>query len=220
MTTNPYWDEVGAGLLEFKQIEAAYYAGNKCTIEAYMERHMQLYRARDTTVHRYAWAVPDPASLAFVVEHAGLRLVEIGAGNGYWAWLLAQCGVDVAAFDELPPDQEINHYFCQRKEPYGEFIEELAKTWHPVQRGGPEMLSQHTDRTLFLCWPPYETDMAAQCLDAYRGQRLISIGEPSGGCTGDETFFKALESQWNEVASHAIVQWPGIHDEIVVYERT
>ncbi len=61
--------------------------------------------------------------------------------------------------------------------------------------------------------------MAFECLQAYQGKRLVYIGEQSGGCNATDEFFDRLEQEWEEVASHRIIQWSGLHDYIVVYER-
>ena len=43
----------------------------------------------------------------------------------------------------------------------------------------------HRERTLVLCWPPYDDDAASYAvLRAYRGDTLIYIGEPDEGATG------------------------------------
>jgi hypothetical protein len=61
--------------------------------------------------------------------------------------------------------------------------------------------------------------MATECLNAYRGDRFVYIGEDCGGCTGDKEFFEILEQQWEEIEDHNIKQWQGVHDRIVVYQR-
>lgn len=40
-----------------------------------------------------------------------------------------------------------------------------------------------------------------------------------GGCTADDEFHDALEQEWEEVASHRLIQWEYIHDWVYVYER-
>lgn len=157
--------------------------------------------------------------MLFVAEHLGMKAVEMGAGMGYYAYQVAQLGVDIVCYDIAPPDTVTdNHFHSPRKSHDDDFTGETVKTWHPILHGTPEMLQHHADRTLFLCWPPM-SDMAAQCLEHYAGNTLVYIGEGDGGCTADETFFEMLEEGWHEVASHKPLQWDGIHDYIDVYER-
>ena len=188
-------------------------------------------RSRHEMCERYAWAIADPVSVAFVVEHAGPRVVEVGAGLGYWAWQLAQRGLDVLAYDRHPPDTRPNHYHSPERTEDGE-PKGLRPTWHPVlQAADADASAVHPDRTLILCWPPYAAPMAADTLAAYTGDRLIYIGEGPGGCTGDDRFHRMLgfagwdedepnpAAGWREVAEHVPVQWWGIHDRITVYDR-
>jgi len=159
---------------------------------------------RGEMVAQYAWAVPTDQAIDVLVRHS--PVVEIGAGTGYWASLAAAAGCDIICYDITPPGgPEPN---CYRH----------AIQYHLVEQGGPEMASQHPDRTLFLCWPPYATSMAAQCLEHYMGNRLILVGEGWGGCTGDDRFFELLDG-WNETFDLDIPRWDGIHDYLRVFER-
>ncbi len=174
---------------------------------------------RNELCGKYTWAIPDPDSLAFVAHWLSPQGVEMGAGSGYWAWQLTQLGVDMFAYDETPPQLKTgNHWHSPRTGPYGELLNETRSIFFSVQEGKPDILSQHTDRTLFLSWPPM-SDMASDCLKTYQGKRLVYIGEDDGGCTADDAFFAQLTEDWVEVASHRPIQWWAIHDWITVYER-
>jgi hypothetical protein len=135
----------------------------------------------------YAYAVPTSAALRLAAEHA--PLLEVGAGTGYWAWLLSQMHVDVVAYDREPPDGTYrNPYF------------EGGHTWTEVREGGPEIVHEHLGRTLFLCWPPPETPMAAQCLAAFQGDVVLYAGDWRATC-GTPAFFDALEASFTQVAA-------------------
>jgi hypothetical protein len=209
MTINPFWDEARE-IIEAK---------DHMHINKYVEKYGNFWELRDRYCRRYAWAVPDPASLSFVAQWLGPRAIEIGAGTGYWAWQLSQLGVDILAYDDTPPDKEPNAYFYSHGQLRSKRIDQLAHTWYPVKKRGPDVLQRHKDRTLFLCWPPYKKPMASQCLKAYQGNRLVYIGEDKGGCTGDKAFFNLLAEQWRETTSHAISSWFGINDYVTVYDR-
>lgn len=214
---NPYWDEV-APLFTLPPMPY----GTPLSGPAWrrrMDAEMKQMRARDDFVRRYAWAVPDPASLDFVAQWLGEKAIEIGAGTGYWAWQLTQRGVDIIAVDSAPPDRVDNGYVASRDEVSGKVIPRIKATYHEIVEGTYELLPSAPSRTLFLCWPPCADDMAYQCLLSFRGSRLVYIGEGNGGCNGDAAFFEELEKSWREVAAHRIVQWYGINDYITVYER-
>lgn len=199
---NPYWEEARDALV-----------GDEYDYQFIIKSA----EARERCCRMYAWAIPDPASLAFVARHLGTRAIELGAGTGYWAWQLSHLGVDILAYDKFPPDTIPNAYFAPNFK--GEEPQGLVTTWYPVQQGEPEVLAEHPDRTLFLCWPPYGGSLAHECLQVYRGDRVIFIGEGCGGCTGDDDFFALLDKEWQEIAAHPIQQWRHIHDGITVYER-
>lgn len=227
---NPFWQIVRE--LPGEHITAQYHGG-RWEPDSHPLPPSKAPSRRDL-VKRFAWAITDPAAVAFVAKHCGPRAVEVGAGLGYWAWQLTQRGVDVIAYDEHPPDTRPNHYHAP--EFVGDEPKGLVPTWHPVlQAKDADASAIHSDRTLLLCWPPYAESMAADTLRAYRGNRLIYIGEGEGGCTGDEDFHRMLgfrgwdsddwgepdpDAEWVEIAEHTPVQWWGIHDRITVYQRS
>jgi hypothetical protein len=159
---------------------------------------------------RYAWTITDPATVDFVIRHAGPRLVDPLAGTGYWAWLLSQAGVDVVAYDQHPPT-----------------VDSESNRWHrnvaahcPVMQGDAvDTVTVHGDRTLLLAWPPCASPLGADVLRAYAGPRVIYIGEGQFGCCGDDAMFDLLARDWVEVADHVPVQWDGLHDVVRVYHR-
>lgn len=164
---------------------------------------------RRDMVSRFSWTITDPATVAFVTEHSGGRLVDPMAGSGWWARLLYAAGVDVHAVDLLPAHWGDNPYHKAG-----------ISHMHVRQGDAVETASRFGwDRTLLLSWPPYDEPIGAETLAAYTGQRVIYIGEGWGGCCGSDRMFELLEVGWNEVAQHRPVQWWGMHDYVTVYER-
>lgn len=198
---NPYWDIVRRLPLD---------TGMSWTSEIAVDgwRPMpagELVVYRHMLTPAYAWAIPSPDDIGWITTLLdGRGVVEIGAGTGYWAWQLAQAGVDVAAYDAKPGG---NHY-CSPVQ------------YHPVQEGGPRKASQHPDRALLLCWPPYDTAMATETLRAYTGDLLIYVGE-YGGCNADDDFFELLDSDWQSLGgSTRHVTYAGIHCRLDAYQRS
>jgi hypothetical protein len=251
LSVNPFWDLVrtlpdGGMGFDDRWRPTAY--GMVATADGGYDRDASLPNRRDLT-RQFAWAIPSPDTLAWIVKQLdGRPVVEVGAGTGYWAWQLHQLGVDVVAFDSHPPDQVPNwfhsqhakvwHVFTQAdqdkmNERYGPLMEawEYWKKRPEGERNGWEVffpvamadalaVPSFPDRVLFLCWPPYSNEMATDALNTYAGDTLVFIGEGEGGCTGDDSFFKVLEERWAEVAMFAEhVQWDGLHDNVWVYSR-
>jgi hypothetical protein len=157
----------------------------------------------------YSWTVSDPDTVEFVARHCGPRVLDPLAGTGYWAGLLAACGVDVIATDQHPPAQGGN-------------VWHTAGTQHyPVGRAEAlDSAAQHGQgRTLLLSWPPYDSPIGTRLLGTRPWQRVVWMGE-RWGCCGDDELFQTLERDWTTVAEHQPVQWRGLHDVVAVYELT
>lgn len=148
---NPYLDEFESMMPEWR-VPPHF---RKLTMERYM--------ARQRMVARYAWAIPTTDAIELLLRFT--PLIEMGAGTGYWAWLVRQAGGDILAFDRYPPPDRRNRWHA------GE------PRWTEVLPGGPRRLTRHPGRTLMLCWPPQDDPMAEQCLQVYEGQTLVYIGE-------------------------------------------
>ena len=155
---------------------------------------------RDEYVKKYAWAVPDHQALGVISQYS--PLIEIGAGTGYWGYLLNRLGVDILCFDKEPHH---NHYSDHQ--------------WFIVKEGTPEILSNYPDRNLFLCWPPYDDRMAYECLKNFKGKYFIYIGEGEGGCNGTTLFFKRLYRTFKELRFIPIPHWYGLHDGLSIHKR-
>jgi hypothetical protein len=167
------------------------------------------YNARDKAVKKYAWAIPNDEAIAECVKFS--PLIEIGAGLGYWAKLISEAGGDIIAFDAWV--MRSGPCFKRNK------ITKQEGLWFDVEYGNEHWVKDHPDRTLFLCWPPYNTSMALNCLTHYRGNDLIYVGESWGGCCGCEEFGDKLKNEWKVVKNITIPQWDGLHDFFCVYER-
>lgn len=176
-TWNPYLDEARPLLSQWQGLEA-----------------------RRALVQKYAWAIPNEHALEVLAKHA--PIVEIGAGNGYWARCLRERGVTVQAYDKKPYR---NEYVCNR--------------WTAVAPGRARKAKQFSDHTLFLCWPPYRESFAADCLRLYQGDTVIVVGESDGGCTANAEFFDMLDKGFRHTDTIDIPRWFGINDYLRVYER-
>ncbi len=163
------------------------------------------YDRRVGCVRRYAFAIPTDAALATLARYA--PIVELGAGTGYWAFLLRSRGADCVAYDLAPPDRMSNPNRFR------------SLTWTYVEPGDVDKLGAHPDRALFLCWPSYREPFATRALTAYTGTTLLYIGEPAGGHTADDAFFAQLAGEWRSVEQLALPNWPGTQDALTVYRR-
>ena len=162
------------------------------------------FSQRRSFVAAYAWAVP---TLAVLKRIAALGpLLEVGAGNGYWASELARLGVDIIATDARADGWQ------HSPEPH-----------HPVRTmGAVEAVAElGRGRALMMVWPSYDESWAHDALVAHEnagGHALVYVGEGPGGCTADEAFHKRLETHW-DCEDLDLPQWYGIHDYCSIATR-
>lgn len=185
-------------------------------------------------LHRsFGFGIPDDAVLDAVVDAAPpAGVVEIGAGSGYWARLLAARGVDVVAYDLHPPPSPENKNFGG------------VEPWHPVLQGDETAVARHPDRLLLLVWPTADEDWPAEALSRFHaagGRQVAYVGGSHGGPTGDDRFHRLLGSlehclacdlgvanaacvcsvrpQWHLVTALPAPRWRGDDDELRIYGR-
>src|SRR5580700_1024497 len=160
---NPYFDEWHAQLPQQRQREGTI---QEVLVRRQIDQLAPLLNHRKPYQSRYSYAIPNREALSTISELA--PLVEIGAGTGYWAWLLRQMGVDIVCYDASPPSSDsARNQFHPR-----------SRCWTEVLQGDETKLDQHADRTLFLCWPPVRDPMGHRVLDRYKGDIFVGVFEP------------------------------------------
>lgn len=177
----------------------------------YMAAFRQQREMRYGLTNKYAWAVPNQEALATIAAEG--RVVEAGAGSGYWASLLRSMKTDVVAFDQHGTDLAANHF--HKGSP--------VKAWTDIAKGDASAVRPHGDRSLFMSFPPHDEPFAYDVLKNYRGNRFVYVGEGPGGVTGDDKFFNLLAKRWKEERTVAIPNWEAsdgfLRDALTVYVR-
>jgi len=170
---------------------------------------LDLRERRRELAARFSWAIPTEEALGVLARYA--PLVEGGAGMGYWTALLQARGVDAVAYDLSPPGGLAPNAYHTRS----------RKPWTRLHHGSSvTAVRRHRDRTLVLCWPPYEDDAASYAaLRAYRGEVAIYIGEAGDGATGSVRFHRELDLNWTLVEQIDLPHWPRLRDRLMVYRR-
>jgi hypothetical protein len=153
---------------------------------------------RTELVNTYSWAIPTTDAITAIADFSDRRVIDFGAGSGYWAHLLAERGVDVVAVDD---------WSWGRPE----------HTWHPVETGSFERLASATDRALLMVWPP-RNEMPLKALREWRGDHLIYVGEILRG-NGTIRFFDVLDREWVLVRRIDIPQWWNRSDAVYLLAR-
>lgn len=145
----------------------------------------------------YAWAIPTLEAVQLIAQYD--PIIEVGAGTGYWAWMLQQLGLSVECYDNYSSHVRTHGF------------------WYRVHRGSWE--KAYSRKNLFLCWPPYDNSFGYRALKCHRGEYVIYIGEGYGGCTGCYNFHDLLSESYRQVNTCKIPQWYGLHDYLSVWKR-
>lgn len=161
---------------------------------------------------KYSYSVLSKQILDLIAAHG--PLVELGAGNGYNAWLLQQMGVETIALDAFPVEEGKNWFFSTS-------IVGLpttnGKSWTRIEKGDSSSVVNYTDYTLLMCWPPQNT-MAFKALSEYKGQKIIVIGEKT--CCASKAFYKKIAKEWKLLHTGLTGSWDANHKEYLeIYSR-
>ncbi len=162
------------------------------------ERSATQFDSRRTFVADYAWAVPTREAVKCICDFVGERtLLEVCAGQGLWASLIALEGTAVVATDG-----------------------QLSAGAHfPVEPGeGSAAVRCHAEcRALLVCWPPFKDSCAFHALSAFSGDRVVYVGDVR--FTAEARFHSLLDSSWQLTDQIALPSWPGTADFAFFYER-
>ena len=193
--TNPY-------LMEFQKVDAV-----AKFFEAVARGDEGWQHRTDADQHRhrlwrtFAYAVPTGEALELLARYA--PILEIGAGSGYWASLLRQGGVEVAAFDKFAIAD--NEYFDGN-----------SPTYTKVERGSDNVVRKYPGHTLFLCCPPPNHKLALNCLNQFCGKHVAIVGDVSYCATVE--FYQQL-ADWDFEAEVILPRFPGYDDSLTIYTR-
>lgn len=167
--------------------------------------HAEWADVRSSAIYAFSYSIP---SFEVLDELANLGpVVEMGAGSGYWAWMLSQQGVMIECFDSESHLQ--------------------SPKWFDVKKGDPTDLSRFKNSTLLMVWPPSDSTFSESCLDHYPGQNLVYVGNLSD--TGPESnalpktatpaFHKRLLENFRLVKTIELPHWPGFKDHAYFFRR-
>ena len=168
---------------------------------------------REAFRRTYAYAVPSQEAIQRIIAFADGPIVEIGAGRGLWAHLIQLAGGEVRPTDMAVEGRNMlrdNHYAHLRE----------GEAWTHIERMDAVTAAANApEPTLMTVWPAYEDEWAYRALLAFRGARVVYVGEGYGGCTADDAFHNELGSIWELADEVSIPQWDCLHDSLFLYSR-
>lgn len=170
-------------------MENPYYEQFKLVEETNSHKGQQWFGDRQRLVEHYGWAIPSEKVIKYMAECFD-DIADVGAGEGYWASLLSEQGVNVKAVD---PDS--------------------GSKWYNVENALAEDISHYIkDSPTLLVWPPVNDDLAARVLQ-YEPSHMLYVGEPRGGVTANDEFFDLLDKRYGCVKKMDIPSFAGVDDK-------
>ena len=130
-------------------------------------------------------------------------LVEFRADRGHWQRELTAAGAAIVSYVPWKP-----HPHSDALPP------EMGK----VLPGDETAIRMHQDKTLLLVYPP-PGDMSLRCLQEYRGDALVYVGEGRGGVNSCDDFFDRLDAEWEVVTTLDLDPFPRCFEKLFVLRR-
>ena len=163
-------------------------------------------------INEWSWVAPTSNNHRVIKEIVGGvdadRILDIGCGSGYWSLVLENAGYSVKGINNNSFDMDANHVdnfdeLCESKSFYDLTDAELSRfdTW-------------------LLFWPPYDSELASDVLDAFNrlesSKTLIYIGEIYGCNATDDFCDEIIEMDGREIV---IDNFNSIYDTMIVVRK-
>ena len=155
--------------------------------------------------------MPSYESLEVIKQSAGERLVvEIGSGNGYWAYMLRRMGVPVQAVDNLQSEYRTLWIGDTRVQDGEKYLKDKKGC---------------KDDVLLLVYPIVSLDFTSRILDAYKGDTICVAGTQNrSGYTAfkDKTideYMKAEKVDYEKTIQIPLPSFPGKDEALYIFER-
>lgn len=197
------WKRTGPLPLEVLQTEFGLKHDFVTSTDFDFETFVNMKKIRTEVIKQFGFAIP---SLEIITDLAARKLIELGAGTGYWAHLITNAGGDILASDASATS---TYSFTTGSH----FPVEICDAVRFVKK--------HPDRDVLIVWPTLGSAWAESAARAMEvGRTLYLIGEGYGGCTADDGLFEYLNDAFEVITYTGMPVWPGIHDRFTVYKKT
>lgn len=158
---------------------------------------------RDRVIRDFGFALPCREAIDKL--KALSPIVEVGAGTGAWAALLAKNGADIIATDA---EFDTGYRFLS-----GRFC-------HVSRMNAKNAIRKWPKRNVLMIWPCYRSEWSTEAIREIKpGRTLALISEGEGGCVGTDSLFRNLDVRFKHIERIKIPCWYGIHDRLDIYRR-
>jgi hypothetical protein len=136
-----------------------------------------------------------------VIQDTLLRLgplVDVGAGNGWWAKTLTDAGADVVVVEP-----GVARHPC-----------------FPTVRADHRAIRDHPDRALVLMWPTKGDGWAADCVRRYQGHTVVYVGDLGFRETATVGLLFELQRRFTRVEKVLLHSWPHMFKDYLTVWRS
>lgn len=172
--------------------------------------------------------MPTDTAIETIAEYG--PVLEVGAGSGYWSYVLAEAGVEVIATDLSPPDVVTDdlpagYYDAIGSDEY-QFIsverserESYQKMWDTVHIADHSCIKSYPSHSILFCHPE-GFEWTEEVLDlCHLGQELVLVAEWYPGADATPMFFKRLAENWELKETFPVYDWASMHVGGYVFEK-
>jgi SAM-dependent methyltransferase len=144
---------------------------------------------------------------------AGSRVVDAGAGTGYWSAIIRHYVPDVTV---VACDNRFGRF--KRRFRRGKMRMFGIRPVRVRNVNAIQMIQPDTD--VFMSWPMYQSYFGYKVAKAVSpGRLLVLISEGRGGCCGNDKMFDYLAAEYDEIETVIIPTFDGIHDYMQVLKK-
>lgn len=144
------------------------------------------------------------------------EILEIGAGNGYWTYVINENGGNCLATDVYPRKAKKNNFSY----PVTNFSLNNSETvWTEVKEKSHECINQYPNSDILLCHPegmPW-TEEIIELMN--ENQKLILIASWFPGPDSTPLFFKKLVDNWTLLKQLQVYKFKHSHAQMYVFEK-
>lgn len=173
----------------------------------------------------YPEYVPTDAAIETITAYD--PIIEIGAGNGYWAYVLDNAGCDIHATDKSPAPHPVKTTFTDAEnadslsrtevtgetrttQPNGKTLYEIKReNWFNVCEATHDVIATDT-RTVLLCHPPGDAWTEDLLKHISPDQHFIYIGQWYPGSDATPYFHYEL-TDWELLDTFPVYDWDTQH---------
>jgi hypothetical protein len=148
-------------------------------------------------IDKYSFVTPPAIAIAEIKKFVGIdKVLEVGAGLGFWAKLLRLIDIDV-----LATDRSIYPTIYT-------FIEKID---------GVEAVKKYKDKNVLMMIWPEDENWVDETLQNFTGNKMIFAGNHD--CCATEKFYERCSNEWNNIKSIETPAWFDSNCDVKLYER-